>query len=98
MLAESVMLEIRAGDVTLTGDLEVPENARGLVLFAHGSGSSRRSPRNQTVAETLRESNLATLLFDLLTPNEEVEDAYTAHLRFDIRPVLSLMPKQRQPV
>jgi len=84
MLAESVMLEIRAGDVTLTGDLEVPENARGLVLFAHGSGSSRRSQRNQTVAETLRESNLATLLFDLLTPNEEVEDAYTAHLRFDI--------------
>jgi predicted alpha/beta-hydrolase family hydrolase len=84
MLAESVMLQIPAGDVTLTGDFEVPENARGVVLFAHGSGSSRRSPRNQSVAETLRESNLATLLFDLLTPNEEVEDAYTAHLRFDI--------------
>ena len=84
MLAESVMLEIPAGDVTLTGDLEVPEKARGLVLFAHGSGSSRRSPRNQTVAETLRESGLATLLFDLLTPDEEAEDACIAHLRFDI--------------
>lgn len=84
MVAENMMLQIPAGDVTLAGDLEVPENARGLVLFAHGSGSSRRSPRNQAVAETLRESRLATLLFDLLTPDEEVEEAYSAHLRFDI--------------
>lgn len=89
MVAENMMLQIPAGDVTLAGDLEVPENARGLVLFAHGSGSSRRSPRNQAVAETLRESRLATLLFDLLTPDEEVEEAYSAHLRFDIE-MLSL--------
>jgi len=78
------MLQIPAGEVTLVGDLEVPENARGLVLFAHGSGSSRRSPRNQAVAELLRDAGMATLLFDLLTPEEEVEDAYTGHLRFDI--------------
>jgi putative phosphoribosyl transferase len=81
---QSVMLQIPAGEVTLPGDLEIPANARGLILFAHGSGSSRRSPRNQAVAETLRAADLATLLFDLLTPDEEAEDAYTAHLRFDI--------------
>jgi putative phosphoribosyl transferase len=82
--AEMIMLRIPAGEVTLAGDLEIPKNARGLVLFAHGSGSSRRSPRNQAVAEVLRDANLATLLFDLLTPEEEVEDAYSGHLRFDI--------------
>ena len=82
--AESVTLQIPAGEVTLTGDLEIPENARGLVLFAHGSGSSRRSPRNQAVAEMLRDAGMATLLFDLLTPHEEAEDAYSGHLRFDI--------------
>ena len=81
---ESRMLRIPAGEVTLTGDLEIPEKARGLVLFAHGSGSSRRSPRNQAVAEVLRDAGLATLLFDLLTQEEEVQDAYTGHLRFDI--------------
>jgi putative phosphoribosyl transferase len=81
---ESRMLQIPAGEVMLTGDLEIPEKARGLVLFAHGSGSSRRSPRNQAVAEVLRDAGLATLLFDLLTQEEEVEDAYTGHLRFDI--------------
>ena len=84
MPAEIVMLQIPAGEVTLAGDLEIPKNARGLVLFAHGSGSSRRSPRNQAVAEVLRNAGLATLLFDLLTPDEEIEDAYTGHLRFDI--------------
>lgn len=84
MPAETVMLQIPAGEVTLAGDLEIPKNARGLVLFAHGSGSSRRSPRNQAVAEVLRNAGLATLLFDLLTPDEEIEDAYTGHLRFDI--------------
>ena len=84
MTAERVTLQIPAGEVNLTGDLEIPENRRGLVLFAHGSGSSRRSPRNQSVAEALRESELGTLLFDLLTHNEEVEDAYSGHLRFDI--------------
>lgn len=82
--AETVMLQIPAGEVTLAGDLEIPENARGLVLFAHGSGSSRQSPRNQAVAELLRNAGLATMLFDLLTPDEEVEDAYTGHLRFDV--------------
>ena len=82
--AESVTLQIPAGEIMLAGDLEIPENARGLVLFAHGSGSSRRSPRNQAVAEVLRDAGMATLLFDLLTPQEETEDAYTGHLRFDI--------------
>jgi putative phosphoribosyl transferase len=82
--AESVTLQIPAGKVTLTGDLEIPENPRGLVLFAHGSGSSRRSPRNQAVAEILRDAGMATLLFDLLTAHEEAEDAYSGHLRFDI--------------
>ena len=84
MPAESRTLQIPAGEITLAGDLEIPENARGLVLFAHGSGSSRRSPRNQAVAEVLREAGLGTLLFDLLTTDEEVEDAYSGHLRFDI--------------
>lgn len=81
---ESRMLHIPAGEVTLTGDLEIPEKAHGFVLFAHGSGSSRLSPRNQAVAEVLRDAGLATLLFDLLTQEEEVEDAYSGHLRFDI--------------
>jgi pimeloyl-ACP methyl ester carboxylesterase len=75
---------IPAGDVTRAGDLDIPKNATGLVLFAHGSGSSRRSPRNQAVAEVLRASGVATLLFDLLTQHEEAEDAYTGHLRFNI--------------
>jgi putative phosphoribosyl transferase len=82
--AKTVILQIPAGEVTLAGDLEIPANARGLVLFAHGSGSSRRSPRNQAVAEVLRDAGLATLLFDLLTAEEEVLDAHTGHLRFDI--------------
>jgi putative phosphoribosyl transferase len=82
--AESVTLQILAGEVPLTADLEIPENARGLVLFAHGSGSSRRSPRNQAVAEVLRDAGMATLLFDLLTAHEEAEDVYSGHLRFDI--------------
>jgi putative phosphoribosyl transferase len=82
--AESVTLQIPAGEVTLTGDLAIPENAQGLILFAHGSGSGRQSPRNQAVAEVLRDAGMATLLFDLLTPHEEVEDAYSGHLRFDI--------------
>jgi putative phosphoribosyl transferase len=82
--AESLTLHIPAGEVILTGDLAVPENAQGLVLFAHGSGSGRQSPRNQAVAEVLRDAGVATLLFDLLTPHEEAEDAYSGHLRFDI--------------
>jgi putative phosphoribosyl transferase len=82
--SESLHLQIRAGKVTLSGDLEIPKNALGLVLFAHGSGSSRLSVRNQGVAEILRRSAIATLLFDLLTPEEEALDAHTGHLRFDI--------------
>jgi putative phosphoribosyl transferase len=84
MAVESVTLHMPAGEVTLTGDLAIPENAQGVVLFAHGSGSGRQSPRNQAVAEVLRGAGVATLLFDLLTPHEEAEDAYSGHLRFDI--------------
>jgi dienelactone hydrolase len=69
---------------TLIGDLGLPANARAVVLFAHGSGSSRHSRRNRAVARFLRESGLATLLIDLLTRREEAEDAVTGHLRFDI--------------
>lgn len=77
-------VKIPAGEARLEGMLTVPPNARGLVLFAHGSGSSRRSPRNQYVARVLQEAGLATLLFDLLTEEEEESDARTAHLRFDV--------------
>ncbi len=73
-----------ASDVTLDGFLHVPPNARGLVVFVHGSGSSRFSPRNQFVAEQLFVRGLATLLMDLLTPSEERVDEVTRHLRFDI--------------
>ena len=75
---------IPAGGVMLEGDLRVPPRAHGLVLFAHGSGSSRHSPRNQRVAEALHDVGLATLLFDLLSPGEEPDHAYNARLRFDI--------------
>ena len=68
----------------LSGELDIPEAATGIVLFAHGSGSSRKSPRNQFVARTLREAKLGTLLFDLLTREEEALDWQTGHLRFDI--------------
>lgn len=77
-------VEIPVGHSWLTGDLEVPAGASGLVLFAHGSGSSRNSPRNQFVAAVLREAGVGTLLFDLLTPQEELLDIQTAELRFDI--------------
>ncbi len=69
---------------TLDGELQIPKNARGIVLFAHGSGSSRLSPRNQFVARMLREAGLGTLLFDLLTREEETIDSFTRHYRFDI--------------
>jgi len=68
----------------LEGILSVPTSARGVVLFAHGSGSSRHSPRNRYVADLLNESGLATLLIDLLTEDEQQVDLQTAHLRFDI--------------
>jgi pimeloyl-ACP methyl ester carboxylesterase len=77
-------VRVLAGPVTLEGDLSLPRGARGVVLFAHGSGSSRRSPRNRLVAGLLNEAKLATLLLDLLTPQEEAIDLQTAHLRFDI--------------
>jgi dienelactone hydrolase len=77
-------VRVSAGPVTLAGNLGVPDDARGIVLFAHGSGSGRHSPRNRYVARTLREAGLATLLIDLLTPEEEEVDLKTRHLRFDI--------------
>jgi len=77
-------VRIAAGPVTLEGNLTLPEQSRGIVLFAHGSGSSRHSPRNRYVARLLNEAKLATLLIDLLTLHEEVIDARTAQLRFDI--------------
>ena len=75
---------VATGSVALEGTIAVPEGARGIVLFAHGSGSSRHSPRNRYVAEELRTAGLGTLLVDLLTPNEEVVDLRTGELRFDI--------------
>jgi putative phosphoribosyl transferase len=75
---------VTAGDVTLEGTLAIPGGARGVVLFAHGSGSSRHSPRNRYVARELREGGLATLLVDLLTAEEEALDVRTRRLRFDI--------------
>jgi pimeloyl-ACP methyl ester carboxylesterase len=77
-------VRLNVGPVILEGDLAFPPDARGVVLFAHGSGSSRHSPRNRFVAERLHDARLATLLFDLLTEEEEAIDRRTAHLRFDI--------------
>ncbi len=81
---ESRGVVIPHGEVELRGDLVVPEKAGAIVVFAHGSGSSRFSRRNRFVARTLAEAGLATLLFDLLTEEEEEIDAQTLHLRFDI--------------
>lgn len=75
---------VPAARVTLQADLAVPHAAHGIVLFAHGSGSSRKSPRNREVAAELQRGKLATLLLDLLTMEEERVDAATRHLRFDI--------------
>jgi dienelactone hydrolase len=77
-------VQIPAGGVVLEADIVVPQLARGIVLFAHGSGSSRFSPRNRYVAEQLQHAGLATVLADLLTPAEEQADARTGQLRFDI--------------
>lgn len=80
------LVHITAGGVTLEGNLIIPKDAAGVVLFAHGSGSSRFSSRNRYVAEFLRkQGGLATLLIDLLTHEEELVDTRTAHLRFDIQ-------------
>ncbi|RMF25329.1 MAG: alpha/beta hydrolase [Cyanobacteria bacterium J083] len=80
---ESLVL-VKAGSVSLEGNLTIPQGAKGIVLFAHGSGSSRHSPRNRYVARVLQAAGLATLLIDLLTAEEEIIDMRTRHLRFDI--------------
>ena len=77
-------LQIPTGRAVLSGSLTIPEHAVALVLFAHGSGSSRHSPRNQFVARTLNRAGLGTLLFDLLTPEEEALDSYSREHRFNI--------------
>jgi len=87
MISTALRIEgvhIPIGAHVLHGDLIVPTDTQGIVLFAHGSGSSRHSPRNRFVAATLNERRLATLLIDLLSEDEELVDARTAHLRFDI--------------
>jgi putative phosphoribosyl transferase len=81
---EERLVRIAAGSVKLDGNLSLPDDARAVVLFAHGSGSSRFSSRNRYVASVLHQAKLATLLIDLLTSDEEAIDARTAHLRFDI--------------
>jgi pimeloyl-ACP methyl ester carboxylesterase len=83
-LAHSLQVQIPIKEMMLEGILQIPEAAQGLVVFAHGSGSSRHSARNQSVARLLQESRLATLLFDLLTAEEEQIDLRTRHLRFNI--------------
>jgi pimeloyl-ACP methyl ester carboxylesterase len=77
-------LRLEIAGVSLNGDLSLPADARGLVVFAHGSGSSRRSPRNRSVAEVLQHGRLGTLLLDLLTEREELADTITTEFRFDI--------------
>lgn len=78
-------VQIPIGSVLLSGYVSIPSGSRGLVLFAHGSGSSSHSPRNRYVAKILQEAGVGTLLFDLLTEEEEAIDEQTRHLRFDIR-------------
>ncbi|BBL65608.1 dienelactone hydrolase family protein [Methanosarcina mazei] len=79
-----IEVRIPVDSINLEGNLNIPERARGIVIFVHGSGSSRHSPRNQYVADELRRAGLGTLLFDLLTIEEERIDMMTRHLRFDI--------------
>jgi dienelactone hydrolase len=80
--SQSVFIPVNTDEIE--GDLRIPERAAAMVVFAHGSGSSRHSPRNKYVAEVLNDAGIATLLIDLLTPDEEAVDLRTAHLRFDI--------------
>jgi dienelactone hydrolase len=84
IITQAQDVDIPANGVWLRGDLNVPADAQGIVLFVHGSGSSRHSPRNQFVAHTIRNAGVGTLLFDLLTRDEEVIDLQNAQLRFDI--------------
>src|SRR5947207_6887242 len=81
---DMIEVQISAGLATLDGNLTIVDQADALVLFAHGSGSSRHSPRNQFVARRLNDAGLATLLFDLLTPDEEAVDLYTREHRFNV--------------
>ena len=83
-VSEKGEVQIKAGSILLNGELKVPQNATGIVLFAHGSGSSCHSPRNQYVAGVIRDAGVGTLLFDLLTRQEETIDNYTREFRFDI--------------
>ena len=85
MKIKSRPIYIQVDDSEIQGDLNIPEHSTALVVFAHGSGSSRHSPRNKFVAEVLNEGSIATLLIDLLTPDEEVVDMETRHLRFNIQ-------------
>ena len=96
-------VQFGAGRAVLEGELAAPEEARGLVDFAHGSGSSRHSPRNQFVAGVLNRAGFATLLFDLLTESEEATDRITAQLRFNIPLLAERMSRatewvERQPL
>ena len=83
-VASGATVEVDVGGVALPAILTFPPQARGVVVFAHGSGSGRQSPRNRAVADVLVQAHLATLLIDLLTPEEEAVDLRTAQLRFDI--------------
>jgi len=84
MNVKSRLIYIPVGRGEIQGDLQLPDRATSLVLFAHGSGSSRRSPRNKYVADLLNEAGMATLLIDLLTPDEELVDFQTGQHRFNI--------------
>jgi putative phosphoribosyl transferase len=84
MLSGEHTVSIGSGSTILEGDLSVPAYAKGIVIFAHGSGSSRHSPRNKYVARVIQSNKQATLLFDLLTKEEEEEEKWTRHIRFDI--------------
>ena len=81
---EQVSITVPLGRVELSADVSLPDHARGVVLFAHGSGSSRHSPRNRHVADVLNRGSIGTILIDLLTEEEEAIDVQTAELRFDI--------------
>ncbi len=84
LLTRETRLSLHLDEVTLEGQLAIPEGSQGLVIFAHGSGSSRHSPRNRWVARRLHEAHLATVLFDLLTEGEQARDQASGELRFDI--------------
>jgi putative phosphoribosyl transferase len=84
LTVEERSVRITVGSLTIEGNLNLPAGARAIVLFSHGSGSSRHSSRNRHVARVLNEATLATLLIDLLSAEEEKIERYTAHLRFDI--------------